>query len=181
MCQQFFGARLVVEVESADQAPQAEQQRAAQTDLARRRRQQALDHPAVNDTMEILGGEIVDIRPSGWPAHVTGPDLNQILEQARQMQTNGLRKCSASWRAPGRGASSGGGMVTAVASGRAAHRRDPYRAEPARVRDRTPCMLPDLVVAAVNAALSEAQRTVSEELARVAGPGLGIPGMPGPG
>jgi hypothetical protein len=67
VCQQFFGARLVVEVESADQAPQAEQQRAAQTDLARRRRQQALDHPAVNDTMDILGGQIVEIRPLDGP------------------------------------------------------------------------------------------------------------------
>jgi DNA polymerase-3 subunit gamma/tau len=67
VCEQFFGSRLVVEVESADQAPQAEQQRAAQTDLARRRRQQALDHPAVNDTMDILGGQIVEIRPLDGP------------------------------------------------------------------------------------------------------------------
>jgi hypothetical protein len=67
VCEQFFGSRLIVEVESADRVPQAEQQRAAQTDLARRRRQQALDHPAVNDTMDILGGQIVEIRPLDGP------------------------------------------------------------------------------------------------------------------
>jgi hypothetical protein len=38
---------------------------APENDLARRRRQAALDHPNLNDALEILGGEIVEIRPVG--------------------------------------------------------------------------------------------------------------------
>jgi DNA polymerase-3 subunit gamma/tau len=34
-------------------------------DLARRRRREALDHPAVNAALEILGGEVVEIKPLG--------------------------------------------------------------------------------------------------------------------
>jgi hypothetical protein len=33
--------------------------------LAQRRRQEALNHPAVNEALEILQGEIVEIRPLG--------------------------------------------------------------------------------------------------------------------
>jgi hypothetical protein len=33
----------------------------------RRARQEALRHPAVNDALEILAGEILEIRPLGGP------------------------------------------------------------------------------------------------------------------
>jgi hypothetical protein len=36
-------------------------------EAARRRRREALDHPAVNAALEILGGDVVDIRPLGGP------------------------------------------------------------------------------------------------------------------
>jgi hypothetical protein len=36
-------------------------------DLSRRRKQEALQHPAVNAALEILGAEIVEIRPLGKP------------------------------------------------------------------------------------------------------------------
>jgi len=65
VCEAFFGSRLRVEVE----CDAAEGDEAAgpdgNSDLARRRRQEALDHPAVNATLEVLGGEIVEIRPLG--------------------------------------------------------------------------------------------------------------------
>ena len=35
----------------------------ADSDLAKRRTQEALRHPGINDALELLGGEIVDIRP----------------------------------------------------------------------------------------------------------------------
>ena len=109
---------------------------------------------------------------------MSSPDLSQILEQARQMQERlaEVQRQLAQRRVE---ASSGGGMVTAVATGEL--RIAEIRIEPQLLQGPDASMLPDLVVAAVNAALSEAQRTVSEELARVAGPGLGIPGLPGPG
>jgi hypothetical protein len=37
----------------------------AEEEAARRRRREALDHPAVNAALEILGGDVVDIRPLG--------------------------------------------------------------------------------------------------------------------
>jgi len=65
VCQAFFGTRLRVEVEcdaaEGDEATGPD----GNSDLARRRRQEALDHPAVNATLEVLGGEIVEIRPLG--------------------------------------------------------------------------------------------------------------------
>jgi hypothetical protein len=37
----------------------------AEEEAARRRRREALDHPAVNAALEILGGDVVEIRPLG--------------------------------------------------------------------------------------------------------------------
>jgi len=42
-----------------------EAERSAGEDLARRRRKEALSHPNVNQALEILGGEILEIRPLG--------------------------------------------------------------------------------------------------------------------
>ncbi len=67
VCRRFFGGSLRVEVESEDGAPEQQAARREPSDLARRRRQQALDHPAVNDALDILGGEIVEIRPLDGP------------------------------------------------------------------------------------------------------------------
>jgi DNA polymerase-3 subunit gamma/tau len=65
VCERFFGRalRVVLEVEGAASAlaPRA----AGPDPLAQRRRQEALNHPAVNDALEILQGEIVEIRPLG--------------------------------------------------------------------------------------------------------------------
>jgi DNA polymerase-3 subunit gamma/tau len=63
VCTRFFGGPLRVEIECDVPEPQQAGRRDADSDLARRRRQEALDHPAVNDALEILGGEIVEIRP----------------------------------------------------------------------------------------------------------------------
>ena len=43
----------------------AKQRNSADRERSRRRRQQALSHPAVNTAIEILSGEIVDIHPLG--------------------------------------------------------------------------------------------------------------------
>jgi hypothetical protein len=50
-----------VEGEGPAAAPRA----AGPDPLAQRRRQEALNHPAVNEALEILQGEIVEIRPLG--------------------------------------------------------------------------------------------------------------------
>jgi DNA polymerase-3 subunit gamma/tau len=65
ICARFFGAPLRVELAARAVAPAGPAPGGPESDLARRRRQEALDHPAVNDALEILGGEIVEIRPVG--------------------------------------------------------------------------------------------------------------------
>jgi hypothetical protein len=65
VCERFFGKalRVVLEVEGA--ASEATPRAAGPDPLAQRRRQEALNHPAVNQALEILEGEIVEIRPLG--------------------------------------------------------------------------------------------------------------------
>jgi DNA polymerase-3 subunit gamma/tau len=72
VCRSFFGQPIRVEVECEGEEPAAPAARREESDLARRRHQQALDHPALNDTLDILGGEIVEIRPLTGPTGQTG-------------------------------------------------------------------------------------------------------------
>jgi DNA polymerase-3 subunit gamma/tau len=61
VCQRFFGTPVEVQLEAVPDgrgAPRA-------PDDVRRRRQQALDHPGINTALQLLGGEIVEIRPLG--------------------------------------------------------------------------------------------------------------------
>jgi hypothetical protein len=65
VCERFFGRALGVVLE-AEGAPAPAAPRGAGPDpLGKRRRQEALDHPAVNQALEILQGEIIEIRPLG--------------------------------------------------------------------------------------------------------------------
>jgi hypothetical protein len=66
VCERFFGhpLRVVMETEGASGARPATQSAGPDPD-AKRRRQEALNHPAVNQALEILKGEIVEIRPLG--------------------------------------------------------------------------------------------------------------------
>jgi hypothetical protein len=62
--ERFFGGplRVVLEAESGpSEAPRA----TGRDPLTQRRRKEALDHPAVNQALEILAGEILEIRPLG--------------------------------------------------------------------------------------------------------------------
>lgn len=105
------------------------------------------------------------------------PDLGEILAKAQQMQAR-LAEVQRDLQRRTVEASSGGGMVTAVATGEL--RILEVRIEPTLLQQGDREMLQDLVAAAVNAALQSAQRMVQEELQRVAGQGaLSFP-MPGP-
>jgi DNA-binding YbaB/EbfC family protein len=109
---------------------------------------------------------------------VSQPDLREILQQAQQMQER-LAEVQRSLAGRRVEASAGGGMVTAVAT--CDLRIAEIRIEPQLFEGGDRAMVQDLVAAAVNAALAEAQRSASEELARAAGPGIPLPGMPGAG
>jgi len=63
-CEKLFGRATRVEVVAEPPAgSEAARGPALDSDLARRRRQEALNHPALNAALEILGGEILEIRP----------------------------------------------------------------------------------------------------------------------
>ena len=106
---------------------------------------------------------------------MSGPDPQQALKQAQALQERmaALQRELASRRIEG---SAGGGMVTAVVSGDL--RVLEIRIEPSLVDAGDRDMIQDLCAAAVNSAITTAQRTVQQEIQRVAG-GLAFPGMPG--
>jgi len=67
VCERLFGRRLRVELQTGEAASDAPPARpsgpAPDSDLARRRRADALKHPGVNEALDVLGGEILEIRP----------------------------------------------------------------------------------------------------------------------
>lgn len=103
-------------------------------------------------------------------------DLGQLLEKAREAQQRlqALQKDLARRRVEG---SAGGGMVRAVASGEL--RILELHIEPSLLETGDLAMLQDLTAAAVNAALTSAQRMIQEEMQK-ASSGLGLP-FGGPG
>ena len=105
-----------------------------------------------------------------------GFDLGGLLRQAQQLQER-LGTVQEELGARTVEASAGGGMVTAVVTGKlevVSLRIDPTLLDPPDVD-----MLQDLVVAAVNEGIRAAQKLMADEMAKLTG-GLGIklPGMP---
>ena len=94
------------------------------------------------------------------------PELGQLVAQAREMQTRlaELQRDLARRRVEG---TSGGGMVTAVASGEL--RILEIRIEPSLLEGGDRSMIQDLTAAAVNVALTNAQRMIQEELQQASG------------
>jgi len=62
-CTQFFGTTMQVEIETMSSGEVASAARAEDSEAVRTRRQQTLEHPAVRTALDVLGGEIVEIRP----------------------------------------------------------------------------------------------------------------------
>ncbi len=103
------------------------------------------------------------------------PDMGQLMKQAQQFQAK-MAKMQEEVGTRTVEASAGGGMVSVVANGKqeiiSVHIDreviDPDDAE----------MLQDLIMAAVNDALSRAKAMMNEEMGKLT-KGLNIPGMPG--
>ncbi len=104
-------------------------------------------------------------------------DLGELMNRAREAQARleSLQRELALRRVEG---SAGGGMVTAVASG--ALRVLELRIEPSLLETGDREMIQDLTAAAVNAALTNAQHMIQEEMQR-ASAGLALPGLFGGG
>jgi DNA-binding YbaB/EbfC family protein len=108
---------------------------------------------------------------------MTPPELGDLLKQAQEAQAKiaKLQEALAQRRIEGE---AGGGMVTVVVSG--ALRILEIKIDPSLFQAGDQEMIQDLTAAAINAALSNAQRIAQEEFQR-ASMGLQLPGMPGPG
>jgi DNA-binding YbaB/EbfC family protein len=94
---------------------------------------------------------------------MTSPDFADLFQKAQQAQQKiaELQRDLAQRRVEGE---SGGGMVTVVATG--ALRILEIRIEPSLLESGDASMIQDLTAAAVNAALTNAQRMVQEEFQR---------------
>ncbi len=94
------------------------------------------------------------------------PDIQKLLSQAQTMQNDmaKLQEQLASRRVEG---SAGGGMVTAIVTG--ALKVEEIQIEEALAESKDLAMLQDLVTAAVNAGLVNAQRMVQEEIQKSSG------------
>jgi len=108
---------------------------------------------------------------------MTAPDFAELFQKAQQAQQKiaQLQRDLAQRRVEGQ---AGGGMVTAVASG--ALQILEIRFEPALLQSGDTNMIQDLTTAAVNAALTNAQRMVQEAFQR-ASIDIQLPGPLGPG
>jgi len=91
-------------------------------------------------------------------------DMQEMMERAQQMQSR-MGDLQRELAARHFVASSGGGMVEATVSG--GLRVISIKIEPSLIAGDDQAMLQDLIAAAVNAALTKAQESVGQELARV--------------
>jgi hypothetical protein len=105
-----------------------------------------------------------------------GPNLNQLLKQAQQMQAE-MAKAQEQLKDETVEASAGGGMVKVTMTGDLQLREitiSPDAVDPEDVE-----MLQDMVSAAVNEALRSAQELAASKMGGIAGMGGGLPGLPG--
>ncbi|MGI6216669.1 MAG: YbaB/EbfC family nucleoid-associated protein [Coriobacteriales bacterium] len=100
-------------------------------------------------------------------------DMNRMMKQAREMQAK-MEKAQAELAEREFSATAGGGVVKAVVTGEMHLKSieiDPEAVDPDDVE-----ILQDMIVAAVNEALSDVQETTSSTMDSITG-GLRIPGM----
>ena len=103
------------------------------------------------------------------------PNMGQLMKQAQQIQTK-MAKLQEDLGDRTVEASSGGGMVIVVANGRQEVLSIKIEKEVIDPDDAE--MLQDLIMAAVNDALTRAKEMVNEEMGKLT-KGMNIPGMPG--
>jgi nucleoid-associated protein EbfC len=108
-----------------------------------------------------------------------GPNLNQLLKQAQQMQAE-MAKAQEELKSETVEASAGGGMVKVTMTGDMQLRE--ITISPDAIDPEDPELLQDMVTAAVNEALRAAQELAANRMGGITGGlggGGGIPGLPG--
>jgi nucleoid-associated protein EbfC len=104
---------------------------------------------------------------------MTRGGIGNIMKQAQQMQRR-MAELQEELENKQIEASAGGGMVTAIVSGK--QQLLGLKIEPTVVDPEDVEMLQDLITAAVNEAIKQSQQMAQEEMAKVTG-GLNIPGL----
>jgi nucleoid-associated protein EbfC len=107
-----------------------------------------------------------------------GPNMNQLLKQAQQMQAE-MAKAQEQLKDETVEASAGGGMVKVTMTGDMQLRE--IKISPEAVDPEDVDLLQDMVTAAVNEAMRSAQELASNRMGGIAGlgGGGGLPGLPG--
>ena len=107
-----------------------------------------------------------------------GPNLNQILKQAQQMQAE-MAKAQEQLKDEIVEASAGGGTVKVTMTGDMQLRE--IKIAPEAIDPEDPELLQDMVTAAINEALRSAQELAASRMGGIAGlgGGGGLPGLPG--
>jgi nucleoid-associated protein EbfC len=106
-----------------------------------------------------------------------GPNLNQLLKQAQQMQAE-MAKAQEELKNETVEASAGGGMVKVTMTGDLQLRE--ITISPEAIDPEDPDLLQDMVTAAVNEALRSAQELAANRMGGITGGlGGGLPGLPG--
>ena len=106
-----------------------------------------------------------------------GPNLNQLLKQAQQMQAE-MAKAQEELKNETVEASAGGGMVKVTMTGDMQLRE--IAISPDAIDPEDPELLQDMVTAAVNEALRSAQELAANRMGGITGGlGGGLPGLPG--
>ena len=100
-------------------------------------------------------------------------NIQQLMQQAQRMQQQMAQK-QAELAEKTVTAQSGGGMVTATVNG--AHELLELSIDPAVIDPEDKEMLEDMVVAAVNQAMQQAEEMAQQELGKLTG-GMNIPGL----
>lgn len=100
-------------------------------------------------------------------------NIQQLMQQAQRMQQQMAQK-KAELAEKTVTAQSGGGMVTATVNG--AHELLELSIDPDVIDPEDKEMLEDMVVAAVNQAMQQAEEMAQQELGKLAG-GMNIPGL----
>ena len=109
----------------------------------------------------------------GFPGMGMGGNMQQLARQAQKLQQQMTEK-QAELEAQEFEASAGGGMVTAKVTGKkqlVALTIKPEAVDPEDVE-----LLQDMVLAAVNEAIKQAEETVEREMGKITG-GIGMPGL----
>lgn len=100
-------------------------------------------------------------------------DYNKMMKQLQQMQAE-MAKVEEELESERVEASAGGGMVKVVVSGK--QQLVEIKIDPVAIDPEEAELLEDMVLAAVNEAMREAQELAAKKLGRLTG-GMGIPGL----